>query len=341
MATIHVRGIFKMLIHRGSGVFVAATLCLINAAAFAGGYTYERIAVPGAEETYAAGLTASGIVVGSWIDAKDDFTQHGFTYTAGTIKSFDYPGAVKTLAGGMNSAGDIVGTHIEYYGGGYEIDGGFVYKNGIFTSINFPGSRSTDLTGMNDAGVVVGNAAPNGVAEAFIEANGKFTTIVQGESPSAGAINVTGSVIGTYDGADNFLWAGGKLEPIVITDVQSVFLHAINNSNTVVGGISAKTGKVKSFIYQNGKLKTFDVPGWPNSSANGINNSGVVVGNVFNEHGQSSGYVYDGTSFAFVSIPNAQSQTAIFINDSGQILGEYQDPKNGYAETLFLATPKP
>jgi len=311
----------------------STTLCVTNVVASAAGYTYTRIAVPGAIATLPVALNASGEVIGSWADT--GHISHGFIYSKGKITSFDPPGSQTTLPAGINASGEIVGI---YLNSSFE-ELGFTYSKGTFTDVAFPNAVATTLAGVDDNGVLLGSAMVSGIQVVFTDAKGKFATVARANFPSPTGINASGSVVGFYESSfKSFLSVGGVLKTIPIPDVKSAVAYGINNGNNVVGSITANNDKQKSFVYQKGVLKTFDVPGWTSSFAAAVNNKGVVVGNVSNLRGQSSGYVYNGTSFSFVAIPKATSQGALKINDAGQILGSYTDSTN--TKVAFLATPK-
>ena len=67
---------------------------------------------PGASDTYAFGINASGTVVGYWdlLDSNGNLlATHGFTWKGGTFTQFDFAGATDTTVFGINASGDLVG----------------------------------------------------------------------------------------------------------------------------------------------------------------------------------------------------------------------------------------
>ena len=58
--------------------------------------TYTQIDVPGASNTYCAGIDKAGGVTGSYADS--DGRWHGFFLRNGTYRFFDYPGGEDTQA---------------------------------------------------------------------------------------------------------------------------------------------------------------------------------------------------------------------------------------------------
>lgn len=335
----------KMLkIMRACWVLVIA-LSLITPSAYAEGYSYKRIVVPGAVGTTPVALNNAGVVLGYWIDNQNLI--HGFTYKNGTVTTFDHPSAQRTVPTGMNDGGVIIGYYITSNNSVFN----FLYKNGRFSEITVPGAYNTTLSVINNNNIIAGIALSHEANDQSIQTlftwnNGKVANIVSNSYPSPVAINVSGSIVGNYNPypdssayhTSGFLYLNGVVTAIPIPDALSVSAAALNNANTVVGQIRAITFKLKSFIYKNGKLTEFDVPGWTNSYASSINNNGVVLGTVANKNNRSAIYVYDGSSFQFVSIPK-HDVGSIQINDAGQILG--YDSVDNETTNSFLATPEP
>jgi probable HAF family extracellular repeat protein len=114
---------------------------------------FTNVDFPGAaygEQTLASAISASGQVVGTYLDR--NHVTHGFMLTRGNYINVDVPGPRQTYPTGVNMAGQVVG-HLSY-------TTGFLWDQGRVTEIDFthvvPGAPVTMPCGINDAGVIVG-----------------------------------------------------------------------------------------------------------------------------------------------------------------------------------------
>jgi probable HAF family extracellular repeat protein len=80
--------------------------------AYATGYGFGTLDVPGGNNTAAFGINDAGQIVGSFASSTG---VHGFLYSGGTFTQIDVPSGTYTEAFGINNAGQIVGW--------YQIDG--------------------------------------------------------------------------------------------------------------------------------------------------------------------------------------------------------------------------
>ena len=76
--------------------------------------TFSPLEVPGATQTAAWDVNATGLVVGVYRDAAGAF--HGFHYDGQAFGRVDVPGATATRAFGVNAQGDIVGAFVDISG---------------------------------------------------------------------------------------------------------------------------------------------------------------------------------------------------------------------------------
>jgi hypothetical protein len=150
----------------------------------AGGF--KPIDVPGGTKTVAAGINASGMVVGTY-DQAPGF--HGFLLSGGNFSTLDVQGSNQVIATGISNAGFIVGsfqdaTTARY---GFRLD-----PAGHLTTFQVPGFPNGDffVTGVNDAGEVVG--WDNGGNGGWLWDGATFTAL----SFAATGINNRGDIVG-------------------------------------------------------------------------------------------------------------------------------------------------
>lgn len=131
------------------------------------GANFHPIDFPGAKDTFATGISNSGLLVGSYsngttveMDGLTFIDEHGFLFDGTDYHPINFPGALRTIASGVNRQGWIVGTYIVPSGAR-----GFLLRDGVYASIQYPGSNNTtNLYDINDSGVIVGTfQAPDGL----------------------------------------------------------------------------------------------------------------------------------------------------------------------------------
>jgi uncharacterized membrane protein len=71
--------------------------------------SFTAITVPGAVDSFAAGVNNAGIVSGTYYTDASLTVPHGYIYQNGTVTLFDVPGAAWTQLGGMNEGGVVTG----------------------------------------------------------------------------------------------------------------------------------------------------------------------------------------------------------------------------------------
>lgn len=166
---------------------------------------------PGASDTYAFGINASGIVVGYW-DLQDAngnvLAYHGFTWQNGGFKEVNFPGSVDSSVLGINARGDLVGSWDS--GITSPINHGYVCSNGQCFSFDvpFPGSTITQPDDISAQGHITGGYVDaNGVVHSFLVVGGNFTSFdfPGATSTSAWGINAAGDIVGRYTAADGSL----------------------------------------------------------------------------------------------------------------------------------------
>jgi uncharacterized membrane protein len=197
-------------------------------------WTFTSIDVPGADQSDARGINASGQIVGHYHSAQDgdrgylfsngvftpiwigdsndarginaegeivgwfnDGYTHGYLLRKGNVEQIDYPSADYTLAEDINALGDVVG----FYGlGGTEH--GFLLRDGVYTTIDYPGAFVTNVRGINSEGDIVGlygmNDDPDtwteGPFRGFLLERNGTFTTIRG---NCNGINSRGQIVGS------------------------------------------------------------------------------------------------------------------------------------------------
>jgi hypothetical protein len=136
------------------------------------------IDVPGATNTDAHGINASGQIVGDYTDGSGNVAE-GFLLSGGSLTAVNDPTAPgpSTFATGINGSGQIVG--YAFIGAWH----GFLDNSGTFTTINAPEGGYTFLEGVNDATQIVGYRYPSpglrlpAVVTSFVYNGGSFTSV--------------------------------------------------------------------------------------------------------------------------------------------------------------------
>ena len=159
------------------------------------GTAFTKIIFPGAIQTFADSLNASGVMAGTYQLA--DGTFHGFLLVGKTFTKLDYPGAANTEPSGINDSGEIVG---DWWNDNNALNA-FVYSNGVFTNLQPPGTTFTLGQSINNAGDIVGQFYDSAnVGHGYLLHAGAYTVI---DYPGAAVtsidgINNKGQMVGAY-----------------------------------------------------------------------------------------------------------------------------------------------
>ena len=275
-----------------------------------GSFTFITIDVPGAPESGAAGINASGQIVGG--ETLPNGTRHGFLDVGGVFTTIDDPNATfGTGASDINLSGQIAGSY-DFTDPDHPFEGahGFLLSGGTFTPIDFPaaGVTSTTPQGINDFGDVVGlyrmNSPGNGFLRTF--STGAYTTV-----------NVPAPACCTH-------------------------ANGINNAGQIVGQykVPDDTAPHQGFLKTGGTFTTINFPGATDTKLQGINNSGDIVGAT----NATPGFLLKGGTFFTIAFPGAIHTEPLKINDSGEIVGlylDYSDLIHGFRAILTPPTPTP
>jgi hypothetical protein len=105
---------------------------------------------PGAVQTEALGVNASGAIVGTWFDNAG--SAHGFLFSGNNFIPLGFPLATQTEAFGINDSGDIAGLYFDASGNEH----GFVFSRGTWNEVDVAGAARTALTRIKNNGVITG-----------------------------------------------------------------------------------------------------------------------------------------------------------------------------------------
>ena len=206
------------------------------------GGRFTTIDFPGARQTFAFGVNASGQIVGYYYDSNNN--SHGFVDSGGRFTTIDFPGAGQTYAFGINASGQIVGGYCESVGQNCH---GFLDSGGRFTTIDFPGAAGTSANGINASGQIVGAYSDSNSSYGFLYSGGQFTTIAfpGADATVAFGINASEQIVGYYEtlnGTQGFLDSGGQFTTIDFPGGgRDTYAVGINDEEQIVGS-SGNTG---------------------------------------------------------------------------------------------------
>lgn len=281
-------------------------------------YSFSPIDVPGAKDTFAAGINDLGTIVGSFEDKAGHL--HGFVDNAGHFSKVDVPGAAWTEITGINNLGQMVGD----YGSSSGSARGFLDSWGHISTIDMPGATGTSLGGINDWGEIVGTAQlpPSNDSikqEAFVDTRGHFSAISVPAYPNV-----------PYDApGGTYMWGAG------INDRCQITIEVATPPGSFGGN---------SYIDSHGVFTAMNPPGSILAPGiGGLNNLGTAVGSytAAPQGGAGAapqfGYVYSHGTYTSLAWPGSSGTYAAGINDLGSIVGSHTD-SSGTSDG-FLARP--
>ena len=320
------------------------------------GFSGETIVeAPGAAETYADFVNASGRMVGSYVNVEGIY--HAYVRNQeGRFISLDLQSAEKLeyfFLHGINDAGTIVG-RTKPVG---EVPRTYVgtLRRGL-EQVKFPGSVSTEGWNINQDGSIVGHyESPDGRIHGFIArldsadtpppvepepveppADSDYTheTI---DVPGVDFLAVTASSdFGDYAGYT--LSADGEKE-VAFTLIDGVFttydfpgsqkthFYALGNDGRAAGHYQASDGSYHGVILEDGELRQYDFGDAIQTFIYGISDTtGALTGNWIDASGVHRGF----SGAEIIEFPGASETHAHFVNASGGMVGSYVDAEGIY-----------
>ena len=327
----------------------ALTGNFIDASGIRRGFSGEIIVeFPGAPETFADFVNASGRMVGSYIDT--DGIYHAYVRSSkGKFTSIKLPDVEKLEYYFIHGISDA-DTTVARSKAVDDVPRTYVGKFGVLQELRFPGSVSTEGYNINQDGSVVGYydtvdgrrhgfiARPIADAAPLVAQPPTHTyTFESIDVPGVDFLAVTASsdfkdYAGYTKGAD------GEKE-IAFTLIDDVFMtydfpgsqkthfYALGNNGQAAGHYQDSNGLYHGVILENGELRQYNFPNAVQTEIYGISDvSGALTGNFTDTSGIRRGFTGD----EIIEAPGASETFADFVNADGVVVGSYVDPEGAY-----------
>ena len=333
----------------------ALTGNFIDASGVRRGFTGDEIIeFPGASETYADFVNASGGMVGSYVDA--DGLYHPYIRTpTGRFVPLKLPRAASLeyyFVHGINDANIVVsrakpvdGVPLTYVGS---------FQEGL-QEFKVPGSVSTEGYNINQDGSIVGHYdTADGRRHGFIarpitdtaapvedqpvatpaDLNYTFESI---DVPGVDFLAVTASsdfedYAGYTKSADGekevaFTLIDGVFTTYDFPGSQNTYFYALGNDGRAAGHYEDSEGLYHGVVLENGELRQYDFLDAVQTEIYGISDAtGALTGNFTDASGVRRGF----SGETIVEAPGASATYADFVNASGRMVGSYIDADGIY-----------
>ncbi len=309
----------------------------------------EIIEFPGARETNAHFVNASGGMVGSYVDA--DGIYHPYVRTpGGRYVSLDLPRASNLeyfFVHGINDANVVVARAKPVDSVARTFVGTF--RQGL-QEFKITGSASTEGWNINQDGSIVGHyESADGSTHGFIA----IPIVPDDDKPAVKpdslnytfeSINVPGVEFLALAASSDFEdYAGYTKSPDGEKDVaftlidgvfatydfpgsQNTYFFALGNNGNAAGHYQDSEGSYHGVVLENGELRQFDFPGAVQTFLYGISDAtGALTGNFLDESGVRRGFSGD----TIVEVPEATETFADFVA-AGRLVGSYVDAEGIY-----------
>ena len=321
----------------------------IDASGVRRGFTGDTIIeFPGAVETYADFVNASGGMVGSFVDTEGRY--HVYVRTPGGIFiSLRAPAVVEyAFVQGINDAWTLV-TRTKARG---DVPRTYVgtFQDGLL-EFQFPGSVSTEGWNINQDGSIAGHydsadgrrhgfiarpipGTPAQPVVAPISFNYIFETI---DVPGVELLELTASsdfedYAGYTRGPDGekdvaFTLIDGVFTTHDFPGSQGTYFYALDNDGRAAGHYQDSEGLFHGVVLEDGELRQYDFPDAVETEIYGISDAtGALTGNFIDASGVRRGF----SGAEVIEYPGASATSANFVNASGSVVGGYIDAKGTY-----------
>jgi hypothetical protein len=211
------------------GVCARATLLLLAATTnLQAQYNYTTLAVPGAANTVASGISGNNIV--GYYTPSNSPTK-GFLYNGSTYTTLSVPGAEDTVASGIFGT-NIVGSSYNVIGGLIADQYGFLCNGSSYTTLNVPGAASTVASGISGNDIVGSYGNSNGTYGFFYNGSSYTTLNVPGAEQTVALGISNTNIVGFY-------WNGTNEYGFVATPIPAPTVFIQPQTQTVIVGNQA------------------------------------------------------------------------------------------------------
>ena len=327
----------------------ALTGNFIDASGIRRGFSDEIIVeFPGAPETFADFVNASGRMVGSYIDTDGIYNAY-MRSLKGNLTSIKLPDEEKLeyyFIHGISDADTIVARSKAVD----DVPRTYVGKFGVLQELRFPGSVSTEGYNINQDGSVVGYYdTANGRRHGFIARPIADEAPLVAQPPTHTytfeSIDVPGiDFLAVTASSDFEAYAGytksadGEKE-VAFTLIDGVFMtydfpgsqkthfYALGNNGQAAGHYQDSDGLYHGVILENGELLQYNFPNAVQTEIYGISDvTGALTGNFTDTSGIRRGFTGD----EIIEVPGASETFANFVNADGVVVGSYVDSEGAY-----------
>ena len=322
----------------------------IDASGVPRGFSGEAIVeVPEASATYASFATATGAVVGSYID--NDGIYHPYVHAPDGRFIFGDILETSNLEYLFTHAINDIGVVVVRAKAMDDVPRTYVGRFGQIQELRFPGGVITEGWNINRDGSVVGNyvsadgrvhgfiAKPTeGTATQPVVTSPHFTyTFESINIPGVDFLELTASSdFGDYAGNT---WSTDGEKTVGFTLVDGVFtthdfpgsantyFYALGNNGNAAGHYEDSAGLYHGVILEDGELRQYDFPGAVQTFLYGISDAtGALTGSFIDATDVRRGF----SGETIVEVPEASATYADFVSGSGTVVGSYIDKDGLY-----------
>jgi hypothetical protein len=266
---------FIAAICAGATVLFAAT---IHAQAQ---YSYTTLSAPGAEYTYAYGISGDN-VVGYYETASGGYGGFLYNISSSTYTTLNAPGEQDTYAYAI-SGDNVVGYYFDQQ---YGLEG-FIYNinTGEYNGIYANGQPSGGFIPYGISGnSMVGKYNEGGVSgtegEYLYNNLGNYTLLAVPGAQNTIAYGIDGNNIVGQSDVGSFLYSGGVYTILPLIDGDSPEVNGISGNNIAgyyySGSVFSQVALGLVYNINSGSYSTFSVPGASDTFGEGIDGSNVV-----------------------------------------------------------------
>jgi hypothetical protein len=339
-----------MLLKRSFAIAAMPAAILVSMAGPVEAYTLSVIDAPGAQSTFAVGITTKGIIAGSYYGGG---ASTSFTYDTKlkkpTFVLFNVPpqhgGTVtETVISAMSATGGMVGNYSETVGDSSKTYG-FLYSGGVFTTLDYPGSVQTQVTAIaSKEGYVAGYYYTPGFPHPFIYHAGKYRAInvtglgdYDGVQPQT--VNNSGFVTGSYYSVDrsqnrSFTASAATAADFnpTVSGVAACGINGADASGTTLVGYCYSP--VQGMIQRQGVVTLGSPPKATVTTFGSISPTAVIAGSATvgtaNEIFQLANSVY-----TITKVPKTWTEVSVVSNNGNRIVGRFTDTKDNAVKVFW------